>query len=463
MEYEIIEKQIHKMDEKEQPLGPPAQDEQLELFFYRFRHNYYRAEQVYRRLHKKKGNFSFKLEWNKEKVGKVSYNVPNEQTAKEFAVSMSCFLLPKSSLNIDNLLRTLQQLSTDTQYQEFLINVEQCLNKVKEGQFSLTINNKSLRADGVFVELSYNVLFANDIDAAKYLDKLRNDPITSKLKWSLYYGYCLDVFKVLSIIIDYLEKHDIHPPRTDRKNHCIFCKTTDGNFSTVEHVIPESIGNETLLLPRGYVCNKCNNEISNLEQDFVNSVPISAHRIFCGSVGKKGKFPSAKFSNVDLQKNSPNAITMIYPAGAKSIPKATELLDGSHLNWSLTKQFNPHVIARVLFKMGLGIVAIDRGREEALHPRYDPAREYILKGGHFSNRLAVFKEGHPSNVSKIGGAINNKEGTFIFFELLGARFIIGLEPNPKIVISEQLLDQAYVFDLWMDKPEPHQGSVRRTP
>ena len=440
-----------------------SQDEQLELIFYLFRHNYYRAEQVYRRLYKKKGNFSFKLEWNKEKGGNVSYNVPDEQTAKEFAVSMSCFLLPDSSLNIDNLLRTLQQLSTDTQYQEFLINVDQYLNKVKEGQFPVVINNKHIRADDVFVELSSNVLFANDIDAAKYLDKLRNDPISSKLKWSLCYGYCLGVFKVLSIIIDYLGKHDIHPPRIDRKNHCIFCKMTDGNFRSVEHVIPESIGNETLFLPRGYVCDNCNTRISKLEEKFVNQLPMSLPRIFFASVGKKGKFPSAKFSNVDLQKNSPNAITMIYPVGAKSIPKATELPDGGYkLKMSLIQQqFNPHIIARVLFKMGLGIVAIDRGQEDALHPRYDPAREYILNGGHFPNRLAIFKEGHQSNVSKIEGAINNKEGTFIFFELLGARFLIGLEPNPKIEISEQLLNQAYVFDLRMDKPEPHHGSVKR--
>ncbi len=192
---------------------------------------------------------------------------------------------------------------------------------------------------------------------------------------------------------------------------------------------------------------------------------MSPLRIFFGSVGKKGKFPSAKYTNVNLQKISPNAIKMIYPAGAKSILKATELTDGGYkFKMPLIKQqFNPHAIAQVLFKMGLEYVAIVRGREEALHPRYDPARAYILKGGHFSNRLAIFKEGHPSNVSKIGGAINNKEGTFIFFELLGARFIIGLEPNPKIVISEQLLDQAHVFDLWIDKPEPHQGSVKRTP
>ena len=49
------------MDEKEQPLGPSVQDEQLESFFYQFRHSYYRAEQVYRRLYKKNGNFSFEL------------------------------------------------------------------------------------------------------------------------------------------------------------------------------------------------------------------------------------------------------------------------------------------------------------------------------------------------------------------------------------------------------------------
>ena len=453
------------MDEKEQPLGPSVQDEQLESFFYQFRHSYYRAEQVYRRLYKKNGNFSFELKLNKEKGGKVSYNVPDEQTAKEFAVSMSVFLLPSSFLNIDDLLRTLQQLSTDKEYQKFLINCDYYLNKVKEGQLPLTINNKRLRADDVFVELSSNVLFANDIDAARYLDKLRKDPITGKLKWSLYYGYCLDVFEVLSIMINYLEKHNIHSPRIDRKNHCIFCKATDGNFSVVEHVIPESLGNETLFLPRGYVCDKCNTKISKLEQKFVNSVPMSGLRILVGSVGKKGKFPSAKYTNVNLQKISPNAIKMIYPAGAKSILKATELTDGGYkLKMPLIKQqFNPHAIARVLFKMGLEYVAIVRGREEALHPRYDPARDYILKGGHFPNRLAIFKESHPSNVSKIGGAINNKEGTFIIFELLGARFHIGLEPNPKIVISEQVLDQAHVFDLWIDKPEPHQGTVKRTP
>ena len=67
---------------------------------------------------------------------------------------------------------------------------------------------------------------------------------------------------------------------------------------------------------------------------------------------------------------------MMYPAGAK-IPKATKLPDGCYkLKMALMKQqFDPYAIARVLFKMGRGFVAIGKGQEEALHPRYDLARD----------------------------------------------------------------------------------------
>ena len=40
---------------------------------------------------------------------------------------------------------------------------------------------------------------------------------------------------------------------------CLFCKQDSSNTKSVEHIIPESLGNKTLILPRGYVCDKCNN------------------------------------------------------------------------------------------------------------------------------------------------------------------------------------------------------------
>ena len=40
---------------------------------------------------------------------------------------------------------------------------------------------------------------------------------------------------------------------------CIFCKTNSGDTKGIEHVIPESLGNIEHVLPKGAVCDRCNN------------------------------------------------------------------------------------------------------------------------------------------------------------------------------------------------------------
>lgn len=40
---------------------------------------------------------------------------------------------------------------------------------------------------------------------------------------------------------------------------CIFCKVNSSNSKTVEHIIPESLGNTEHILRPGIVCDKCNN------------------------------------------------------------------------------------------------------------------------------------------------------------------------------------------------------------
>ena len=40
---------------------------------------------------------------------------------------------------------------------------------------------------------------------------------------------------------------------------CIFCKCVSDASCSVEHIIPESLGNTEHLLPRGVVCDSCNN------------------------------------------------------------------------------------------------------------------------------------------------------------------------------------------------------------
>jgi len=43
---------------------------------------------------------------------------------------------------------------------------------------------------------------------------------------------------------------------------CIFCHKDSSNSKSVEHIIPESLGNKEHLLPKGYVCDACNNYFS---------------------------------------------------------------------------------------------------------------------------------------------------------------------------------------------------------
>jgi hypothetical protein len=44
---------------------------------------------------------------------------------------------------------------------------------------------------------------------------------------------------------------------------CVFCKCDSEDSKSVEHVIPESLGSKTIVLPRGLVCDKCNNYFSH--------------------------------------------------------------------------------------------------------------------------------------------------------------------------------------------------------
>lgn len=56
---------------------------------------------------------------------------------------------------------------------------------------------------------------------------------------------------------------------------CIFCGNDSSNSKSIEHIIPESFGNSTTVLPQGVVCDKCNNYIGRkIEAPFLNSEAI---------------------------------------------------------------------------------------------------------------------------------------------------------------------------------------------
>lgn len=59
---------------------------------------------------------------------------------------------------------------------------------------------------------------------------------------------------------------------------CIFCKTDSSSSKSVEHIIPESLGNKKGTLPKGAVCDRCNNYFAHkiekvvLEMEYFQSL-----------------------------------------------------------------------------------------------------------------------------------------------------------------------------------------------
>ena len=76
---------------------------------------------------------------------------------------------------------------------------------------------------------------------------------------------------------------------------CIFC-SEKGPYNTVEHIIPESLGNDDTLLAN-CVCDKCQDYFGREIENFVlNKTSFAFWRVWYGIKSKKRNLPSINFS-----------------------------------------------------------------------------------------------------------------------------------------------------------------------
>lgn len=73
---------------------------------------------------------------------------------------------------------------------------------------------------------------------------------------------------------------------------CLFCKADSTASQSEEHIIPESLGNTTSILPPGVVCDRCNNYFAReVEKPFLGSAGIIFLRFRQGVPSKRGIIP----------------------------------------------------------------------------------------------------------------------------------------------------------------------------
>lgn len=79
---------------------------------------------------------------------------------------------------------------------------------------------------------------------------------------------------------------------------CLFCESS-GPF-TLEHIIPESLGNDELFL-EDEVCGACNNYFAKIEEFVLQKTVFGFWRTFLGIRSKKGRLPSVDLSQPKSQ------------------------------------------------------------------------------------------------------------------------------------------------------------------
>lgn len=173
---------------------------------------------------------------------------------------------------------------------------------------------------------------------------------------------------------------------------CLFCGSPSDESSSVEHVIPESLGNTTLMLPSGVVCDRCNNYFAiKLEKPFLESAEVLVLRFHQRIPSKRGRIPELEGT---IGPDAPVTVKQ-YADGPliASVYASDEALDlllnhgADVINFAgYDEPWNEALASRFLAKAALEalaarLVAYPEGlKYVATEPQFDLIRNYARRG-----------------------------------------------------------------------------------
>lgn len=437
---------------------PPGEDDPgvltLEMELYIFVRRLRKARQAYERIEETPED-GFRIPWAEGAGGPLEYYKNHHRASLEFVVVMVDFLRSDAVMNVDDIFNLLTDLDESNSTRRWAARQRNDLARLANAPPQLSgPSGEQMSARQIFLDLCKNVIFGDDTEAYAFVDGLREDPEIEERAWGKFHNYCLAVYEALEDIQLFIRENDLYPG-FNASNKCIFCRETQGPF-TVEHIIPESLGNQSRILPRGYVCKNCNGQFSDFEGEFLNRLPVNLVRTFATFITKQGRFPSTKFGKIHFHRTSPNTLRAESHAGETSLPDAFREPDGSlRLDMpAIQDEFDHEAAARTLHKMSLETIALQEGREAALDSKYDPSRQFVLDGGTFQGWLMLKTELDPRpghEFAKLGC----KGGTGFLVDLLGVIFLVGIEPiagDPPPAPDEA---PWIGYDLQASTPGPH--------
>jgi len=175
---------------------------------------------------------------------------------------------------------------------------------------------------------------------------------------------------------------------------CIFCKENSSNSKSVEHIIPESLGNTEHILPPGIVCDRCNNYFAiKVEKPLLDSHYFLHTRFENLIPNKKGRIPTVKglhplsHSIVDVEVKPDEFNIYLEEKDIGRFMKTTSQGGRLYLPTSGQPENIDNLLSRFLTKAALEVLAIKalhipKALEADVidHQALDPIRNYARRG-----------------------------------------------------------------------------------
>jgi|GEM_PF-2928687 len=154
------------------------------------------------------------------------------------------------------------------------------------------------------------------------------------------------------------------------KNSCIYCLKDSSKTQSHEHIFPEALGYKKKL-PKGYVCDNCNNYFSDLDKNVLYNRIVA---LKCGAEGIPGKKGHRLQIGQKLNFPNPGSGQFELTLGPISITNETK-----EVNFTSKQdtEFNELKFARGIHKIAFNCYASRFRQEKALQSRFDNLRRYI--------------------------------------------------------------------------------------
>ena len=414
-----------------------------------FKRHYHKAREVAELLAKSDDALQFQYTYEH---GNLQTNVetPNDKLTIRLVVLMRRFLNPESLLFYKSVWDTLKEHFPDAIPAEHASLLEEFIQKLNKGSFPLVVNEQEVTAENIYHIVANGEYFGKtDEEAIAFLKNVAGMPVGALLLHQ-FYSYNFDLFNVASMLfstmldIEHSEQYNnLFQEDTSTDKRCIYCLSDSGTFTSEEHIVPESLGNYDTVLQKGLVCDTCNNEVlSGLDEKLVNSGLLGLLKTVFMPYTKEGKLPHATFQNLTIRKTHPNHIVINTPS--KKYFTLDEMDEEGNIHFTIKSRgretFDPKIIGRALYKIGLGMVAFRQGREVACENRYDAARAFILNGDDFPNNLLMGNHGTPHQ-QIISTNDVRWGGTCFLINIYGVVFFFNLEITPLLELTDDQLSE----------------------